>query len=79
MEEKTFESALERLEEITNELENGELSLENSLKKFDEGVKLADFCNNQLAEARAKVEILVEKSGQLKPELYQGQGNEGLP
>lgn len=72
MAKKTFESALKRLEKITEELESGELSLENSLKKFDEGVQLADFCNTQLSEAKAKVEILIQKNGQLKPEPYQG-------
>ena len=58
---KTFETALARLEEITRELEDGELSLDNSLKKFDEGIKLADFCNKKLTEAKARVEILLSK------------------
>lgn len=66
MAKKTFESALNRLEKITEELEEGEVSLENSLKKFDEGIKLADYCHKQLSEAKAKVEILLEKNGQLK-------------
>lgn len=66
MAKKTFETALARLEEITKDLENGELSLENSLKKFDEGIKLADFCNQKLTEAKAKVEILLNKDGELK-------------
>lgn len=63
MAKKTFESALARLEEITKELEDGELSLENSLKKFDEGIQLAGFCTEQLSEARARVELLIEKNG----------------
>ncbi len=71
MAKKTFESALKRLEKITEELEDGELSLENSLKKFDEGIQLADFCNTQLTEAKAKVEILLEENGQLKPSPYE--------
>ena len=70
MAKKTFESALQRLEEITNELEEGELSLENSLKRFDEGIKLADFCNQKLTEAKAKVEILLKKDGELRPEAF---------
>ena len=64
MAKKSFEEALARLEEITVELEDGELSLEKSLKKFDEGIKLADFCNTQLIEAKAKVEILLERDGE---------------
>lgn len=70
MAKKTFESALNRLEEITHELEEGELSLENSLKKFDEGIKLADFCNQKLTEAKAKVELLLKKDGELIPEVF---------
>lgn len=70
MPKKTFETALSRLEQITEELENGELSLDASLKKFDEGIKLADYCNSQLAEAKTKVEILLEKNGQLETEPF---------
>jgi exodeoxyribonuclease VII small subunit len=66
MAKKTFESALARLEKITEELEDGELSLENSLKKFDEGIQLADFCNTKLTEAKAKVELLLDKDGKLE-------------
>ena len=70
MAKKTFESALARLEQITKELESGDLSLEASLKKFDEGIKLTEFCNAKLSEARTKVEILLEKDGRLKAEPF---------
>lgn len=66
MAKKTFESALTKLEKITEELEDGDLSLENSLKKFDEGIQLAEFCTGQLSEAKAKVELLLEKDGKLE-------------
>lgn len=66
MAKQTFENALARLEQLTEELENGDLSLDKSLKKFDEGIKLAAFCNNSLTEARAKVELLLTKDGQLE-------------
>jgi exodeoxyribonuclease VII small subunit len=66
MAKKTFESALTRLEKITEDLEDGELSLENSLKKFDEVIQLAGFCSDQLSEAKAKVELLLEKDGKLE-------------
>ena len=72
MAKKTFESALARLEEITEEMEAGDLSLDISLKKFDEGIKLADFCNSKLTEARAKVELLLEKNGKLESEPFRG-------
>ena len=65
MAKKSFESALNRLEEITRELEEGDLSLENSLKKFDEGIKLADYCNTKLTEAKTKVDILLKKNDKL--------------
>jgi len=70
MAKKTFESALARLEKITEELEQGDLSLEASLKKFDEGIQLTEFCNTKLTEARTKVEILLEKDGKLEAEPF---------
>jgi len=76
MAKKTFESALGRLEKITEDLEDGELSLENSLKKFDEGIKLAGYCNEQLTEARAKVELLLEKEGKIEAVPFEGSDSE---
>lgn len=80
MAKKTFESALLRLEEITQELEAGELSLENSLKKFNEGIKLANYCSEQLNQAQKKVELLIEKDGQLETIPFDGKisGNKEL-
>jgi exodeoxyribonuclease VII small subunit len=65
MAKRTFENALTRLEQITEELEDGDLSLEKSLKKFDEGIGLVEYCNSTLTEAKAKVELLLEKKGAL--------------
>lgn len=66
MAEKKFETALARLEEIVTDLEKGELSLEQSLKLFEEGVKLARLCNARLEEAEGKVEILIkDKAGNM--------------
>ncbi|MCP3890910.1 MAG: exodeoxyribonuclease VII small subunit [Desulfobulbaceae bacterium] len=81
MAKKTFEAALTKLEKITDELEAGELSLENSLKKFDEGIQLATYCTEQLTEAKAKVEMLLEKDGKLEPVPFDGQesGHQNLP
>ena len=58
MEEKKFEKALEELEQIVAKLEKGNLSLEESLKLFEEGIKLSRFCNSKLEEAEKKIEIL---------------------
>ena len=63
---RTFENGLTRLEKITEELEAGDLSLDVSLKKFNEGIELAEFCNRELSEARAKVELLLNKNGKLE-------------
>lgn len=67
MVKKTFENALARLEQITSDLEEGELSLEDSLKKFDEGIGLVKFCNSKLEEARSRVELLLKQDGTLTP------------
>lgn len=72
--EKTFEEALARLEQIIEELENGELNLEESLKLFEEGIALARHCNLKLDEAQGKVELLlsvedgVAQTTQFQPE-----------
>jgi exodeoxyribonuclease VII small subunit len=72
MAQKTFEAAMARLEQLTEELESGDISLDKSLKKFDEGVQLAEFCNAQLTTARARVEMLLEKDGRLQSVPFEG-------
>ena len=70
MKKKSFEDALGKLENITKELEKGDLSLEDSLKYFDEGVKLAEYCNSKLNDAQRKVEILLKKEDSLEPVAF---------
>ena len=72
MKKKSFEEALSKLERITKELEEGDLSLEESLKYFDEGVKLAEYCNGKLNDAQKKVEILLKKNDRLEPTSFDG-------
>ncbi|HUV80704.1 MAG TPA: exodeoxyribonuclease VII small subunit [Candidatus Bathyarchaeia archaeon] len=62
-EEITFEDAMKRLEEIVETLGEGNLSLEDSLKMFQEGMELCKICNKKLDEAEYKVEKLMEKEG----------------
>ena len=62
MVEKKFEDAMKRLEDIVQNLENGDLPLENSLEVFEEGMKLAGFCSKKLEEAEQKVSILIKGS-----------------
>ncbi len=72
MAEKKFEAAMERLEEIVQDLEKGDLPLEQSLKLFEEGVKLSRICTKRLDEAERKVEILVkDKNGTIKAEPFE--------
>ena len=60
MAEKKFEEALTRLEEIVRKLECGDLSLDESLKAFEEGIRLSGFCSRKLDEAERKVEVLTK-------------------
>ncbi len=60
---KTFEEAMKRLEEIVEQLEKGELPLEETLSLFEEGVKLSRFCREKLDEAEKRVEILLKGEG----------------
>ncbi len=57
-----FEGALEQLENLVAEMETGNLALEDSMKKFELGMKLSEFCQKRLDEAEKKIEILVKKS-----------------
>ena len=76
MKKKSFEEALEKLEKITRDLEEGDISLEDSLKYFDEGVKLAEYCNSKLNDAQKKVEILLKKNGAREPVPFDGLDDE---
>ena len=60
MAKKTFEQALNALEKIVDELENGNLPLEKALKKFDEGMALSRQCSAMLDETEKKVSLLME-------------------
>jgi exodeoxyribonuclease VII small subunit len=69
-EKKKFEEAIEDLEKIVERLESGELSLEDSLAAFEDGVRLIKICNRKLTEVEKKIELLVkDKEGkfQLQP------------
>ncbi len=61
-----FEEAIQKLEEIAVELEKGDLSLEESLNKFEEGMKLSKECNEIIENAEKKITVLLEKDGKLE-------------
>ena len=66
-----FEDALKRLETVVERLERGELSLDASLKAFEEGIKLSRFLTGKLEEAEGKVEILIRDSkGEIRQEDF---------
>jgi exodeoxyribonuclease VII small subunit len=66
-----FEISLKKLEEAVSRLESGELSLEDSLKVFEEGVRHASICTRKLNEAQKKVELLLkQKDGSFKREEF---------
>ncbi|MBL7545772.1 MAG: exodeoxyribonuclease VII small subunit [Bdellovibrionaceae bacterium] len=72
-----FEKKLNRLEEIVGKMEKGDISLEDSLKFFEEGVKLSRECNAKLTEAELKVKKLMsfDKDGNPVTESFNSDNN----
>lgn len=60
MAEEKFEEALKKLEDIVREMESGDLTLEESLKSFEEGIRLSRFCAKKLDEAERRIEVLLK-------------------
>jgi len=58
--EPTFEQALQQLEQIVQKLEKGELPLEESLKLYEEGIRLSRLCHGKLEEAEGRIEALLK-------------------
>ena len=76
-EETKFEKALERLEKIVEELEAGDLPLEDALKKYEEGVKLSRLCSEKLGQAEKKIQVLTKTlNGTLKREDFEFENEE---
>ena len=63
--ENNFESALKRLEEISDLLENEDTQLEDSIKLFEEGIELKEFCEEKLKSAKLKIDKIVKKNKSL--------------
>jgi exodeoxyribonuclease VII small subunit len=67
MAEIKFEEALKKLEKIVDELENGDLSLDEALKKYQEGLELSRQCSQRLDSAKKKIDVLVKnKKGEFE-------------
>jgi len=62
MAKQTYESAMKQLEQIAQELETGELSLELAMKKFEEGIQLSRFCTKKLDETEQRIAVLLQDS-----------------
>lgn len=72
-----FERSLARLEEVVRKLESPQLSLDDAMKLFEEGVALSRECQKQLEEAEGKVEILLKKAdGKISVEPFDPEGDE---
>ena len=77
MKDMTFEKALEKLERIVEELEEGNLSLDDSFKKYEEGVKLTRTCQQKLEKAKARIEVLLkDNKGNFDREKFEGESEE---
>lgn len=77
MAKQTFENAIKRLESIVQDLEGGDLTLDEALKKFQEGIKLSKFCSNKLDETEKKVSILLkDEKGNVRAEPFLLEKNE---
>ncbi len=60
MAKQTFENAMKQLERIVQDLENQELPLEKAMKKFEQGIKLSNFCSEKLDESEKKITLLLK-------------------
>ncbi len=73
MSKEKFEEALEKLEEIVRRMETGDMTLEESLKAFEEGIKLSRLCAKRLDEAERRVDLLLRQEGELVPKPFAGE------
>jgi len=76
-EKETFEEDIKRLERIVDDLAGGKLTLAESLKKYEEGIKLAQGCSTVLNEAQRRVELLMKKEGKFSLEKFEDKESKG--
>lgn len=70
MQEVSFEEKLKQLEDVVKELETGKLNLEESVKKFEQGMKLSKECNEMLQNAEKRINILIKKEDGVTEENF---------
>ncbi len=70
---KDFEGSIKELEEIAEKLSDGEVSLDEAIKLFENGMKLSKNCQKMLEDAEKKVNILLEKDGEIKKQPFESE------
>ncbi|MDO5040760.1 MAG: exodeoxyribonuclease VII small subunit [Peptoniphilus sp.] len=68
---ESYESAFKKLEEIIKELESEDISLENSVEKYEEGLKLYEYCSKLLTEYEGRVKILMKENSEIREQDFQ--------
>ncbi|HOD35066.1 MAG TPA: exodeoxyribonuclease VII small subunit [Syntrophales bacterium] len=76
MAEEKFEKALAKLEDIVRRMEQGDMTLEESLKAFEEGIRLSRLCAKRLDEAERRVQLLLKAGEDLSVKPYSGESEE---
>lgn len=78
-EELTFEEAMEQLEQIVKQLENGDAPLEQAIQLFQQGIQLSKLCHDKLEQVEQQVQLLLEEEGKLveKPFQLEEDGRDG--
>lgn len=71
--EEKFEDKIAKLEQIVADLEKGNLSLDDSVKRFEDGMKISKECSQMLDSAEKKITILLENDGELKEENFEAE------
>lgn len=74
-EEINFEDSMKKLEQIATDLETGKLSLDESLKKFEEGMSLSKQCNDILNNAEKRISVLINDDGEIKEKNFEINNN----
>ncbi len=78
MAKEKFEEALKKLEDIVREMESGDLTLEESLKSFEEGIRLSRFCSKKLDEAERRIEVLLKNEEGVDIQPFKGEDKSDL-
>ena len=76
MKDENFEDKMKKLENIVSELEKGDLNLDESVNKFEEGMNLSKECSKMLDDVHKKITILLEDDGEIKEEDFASNSEE---